>query len=70
MIPIDMTLRVVRIHPFCEPIRRCGVEPASGMQAEEVGGYNTYRLNQFPVVQQGGLVLNVIVGYPALDLVP
>ena len=42
----------------------------NGMQAEEVGGHNTYRLNQFPVVQQRGLVFNVIVGHPALDLVP
>jgi len=40
------------------------------MQAEDVGGYNTNRLNQFPVVQQGTLVLNVVVGYPGLDLVP
>jgi hypothetical protein len=39
------------------------------MQAEDVGGYKTDRLNQLPVVQQGGLVLNVIVGYPSLDLV-
>lgn len=42
--------------------------PDNGMQAEDVGGYNTDRLNQFSVVQQGSLVLNVVVDYPGLDL--
>jgi len=40
------------------------------MQAENVGDDNTDRLNQFPVVQQGSLVLNIVVGHPGLDLVP
>ena len=65
---MDLTPRVLHIRPY-KLIRQCRVEPTDGMQAEDVGGYNTDRLNQFPVVQQGSLVLNVVVGYPGLDLV-
>lgn len=55
--------------PPCKLIRQGRVEPTKGMQKEEDGDYNADRFNQFPVVQQGGLVLNVVVGHPSLDLV-